>query len=368
MEDIASPGHKALILAIHAREWGEVPALAPGSGPDAWTLMDNALVALVKGLPVDAGPEAWAAAAAVMAAADGLTASLMLTDRALVGLAGSRPGYGEWSHGVGLMLCLAAQYKGDVLTRWGDPALVRWYGVMAGMIAGHGGEVNPRLANGVTALHVALRKNGTADAVVALVLLALGADPWEPAGAVPPAATVIHEVAEAEAAAAAGDFRPRAISALATSVGIFGARAAAVWTLADVVGSGPGPGRRLRALAAMAAMQTPLVVAPAGGRCRCGGAAVATHCGGPLCGRCVARLPSASAAAAARLPLSPMVDAFLRFYAPGPGPGTELAVAVAILRGRAARPAAATAAAAAARAGLRLPPELWGIVYGHMLY
>ena len=366
MRAAATPGHKAVIKLLYAKAWGEAAARAPGCDPAVWTLMDNALVVLIRVVPVDAGPEAWAAVAAVMAAAGRLTASLQLNDRALVGLAALRPGYGEWSHGVGLMLCLAAAHKGAVLTPRGDPALVRWYGVMAGMIAGHGGEVNPRLANGVTALHVALHKNGTADAVVALVLLALGADPWEPAGAVPPAATVIHEVAGAEAAAGAGDFRPRAMSALATSVNIFGARAAAVYTLADVVGSEPGLGRRIRALAAMAAMQTPLVVAPAGGRCRCGGAAVATHPGGPLCGRCAARLPSASAAAAARLPLTPMVGAFLRSDAPRPG--TELAVAVAILRGRCARPAAAAAVAAAARAGLRLPPELWGLVYGHMLY
>jgi len=362
----ATPAHKALILAIYDGAWGRAAQLAPGSDPSRWTLMDNALVALIKRVPVDAGPDAWAAVAAVLAAAGGrLTASLQLWDRGLVG-AGAQPGRGEWSHGVGLMLCLAAACKGPLLAPRGDGALVRWYGVMAGMIAGHGGDVNPRLANGVTALHVALRKNGAADGVVALVQLALGADPWEPAGAVPPAAVVIHEVADAETAAAAGDCRPRAVSELATSVGIFGVSGTDIWMLADVVGSGPTcPGQRLRALAAMAAMQTPLVVAPAGGRCRCGGAAVAAG-PEPLCARCVAKLPPASAAAAARLPLGPLVSGFLDQHALAPG--TELAVAVAILRGRAARAAAAAAAAAASAARLWLPHELWWCIYGHLLY
>ena len=87
MKAVATPGHRAVIQLLYAKAWGEAAARAPGCDPAEWTLMDNALVALIKAVPVDAGPEAWAAAAAVMAAAGRLTASLKLWDQELVGLA-----------------------------------------------------------------------------------------------------------------------------------------------------------------------------------------------------------------------------------------------------------------------------------------
>ena len=87
MRAAATPGHKAVIQLLYAKAWGEAAARAPECDPAVWTLMDNALVVLIRVVPVDAGPEAWAAVAAVMAAAGRLTASLQLNDRALVGLA-----------------------------------------------------------------------------------------------------------------------------------------------------------------------------------------------------------------------------------------------------------------------------------------
>lgn len=335
-------------------------AVAPSGAALAW---------LLRRVPVEATDQAWAAVAAVLAAAgDTLVTTVQLFDRVLA----IADDHEQCHRGVGMMVQLAAIHKGPCMAPRGSPALVRWYGVMAGMVAGHGGEINPRLTSGVTALHIALRKNGAANGVVALVLLALGADPWVPSGPLPPPAVVINEVAAAEAAIVARDFRPRAMSSMATSVSIFGVVGAAIWTLADVVGPGPGAraGQELRALAAMAAIPTPLVVAPATGTCSCGAAALVAAAGRRCCIDCAAKLPSAAAAAAARMVVTdPLVPGFLLGHRPAPG--TELAVGVAILRARcnrAARAAVAIAAVASGRAGVWLPMELWSIVYGMLVY
>jgi hypothetical protein len=187
MEPMATPAQAALIAAIRAHEWAAVPALAKTCDAGEWTLKGSGLVWLLREAPMDA---AWAAVAAVMASARRLEAPVQLWDRVLV--AGYRRGD---THHAGVMMRLAAAHRGPCDVQRGDPAQVRWFGAMASMLAAHGAEVNPALGNGVTAMHVALRKNGTADGVVALVQLALGADPWKTtADDVPPPAVVIREV------------------------------------------------------------------------------------------------------------------------------------------------------------------------------